>query len=245
MLVSCFCSVISCLRHSVKKICVSGCARCHCCTSVAGLLKKHLASRWSFFRSEVVQLNLLSSSVTAGMSTFVAAEFARFASALFVRMRLSTLCQITSDRLTSAHIVTTLLRPAAQICHLEWLPLGSTMPTSLSALSEVFNIGHCPRGLCKNVAQLSQHLIRMSLLSDLFYFSVSSGLQLYLRLENWPMIDAKVLCTAFAGVEFPSLSLLRTALSKSCSMKCTWDQNAISGVYIFRCKAEFGQDFSG
>ncbi|DBB05344.1 TPA: hypothetical protein ACH3X3_010564 [Trebouxia sp. C0006] len=45
------------------------------------------------------------------MSTFVAAEFARFASAPFVRMRLSTLCQITSDRLTSAHIVTTLLRP--------------------------------------------------------------------------------------------------------------------------------------
>ena len=69
----------------------------------------------------------------------------------------------------------------------------------------------------RNPAHFSQHLIRMSLFSDLFSFSVSSGLQLYLRfqvLRNCRMINAKVFCTAFAG--FLSLSLLRIALPKSC-----------------------------
>ena len=80
-------------------------------TSVAGMLKKHRAYV-TFRRSEAFQLNLV--------SRFVPAKFVRFASAPIVRIWLSTLCQsCSSDRPTSAHVDTTLLRSTGQICYSE------------------------------------------------------------------------------------------------------------------------------
>lgn len=41
-----------------------------------------------------------------------------------------TFVRVFSNQSTSAHIVTALLKPTAQICHLNWLPSGSSMPSA-------------------------------------------------------------------------------------------------------------------
>ena len=126
-----FCHQLS--SNSMSVFCVFACARRHRCPSVAGMLKKHRAY-CRICRSEIVKLNLV--------LRFVPAEFVRFASALFVTIWLSTLCQsFSSDRPTSAHVDTTLLRSTGQICYSERFLWWSTMPASqhiASALIQVF-----------------------------------------------------------------------------------------------------------
>ena len=171
--------------------------------------------------------------MSAKLSRFASAECVRFASAPFVRIWLSTLCQ-SYFRSTN---ISSRCHKSARICcsdlPLRMISFGAQFAfvraqrRQLSAMSSLpaywLYIGSCPKGSLQETspAQLSQHLIRMSLFSDWFCFSVSSGLQLYLRLQVfWRMVNAKAFCTAFARVSI-FVIVAHCPAQVVCWIKCT------------------------